>query len=143
MTMFRDTSAIMDDRLKSFLLTLSEPPEVQWENREFTRTLDTLHLRATLVPGTTRTSAIGAVGVGTDETELLYYVDVLSKAGSGKFDNIEMADLVADHFKRGTELSFSDTDVTIRSTSRRGGRLDGGWYISTVIVAAYAVSERR
>ena len=127
MTVFRDIDAALDAQLN----TLTGLPPVAWENKSYTPTMGTLYLRPTSLPGTNAQSSLGTTG--QDRNIGIYQVDVMAKLGTGKKLSTAMADSIADHFKRGSILTYNGLSVRIRSASRKAGRKTGdGWYMVPV-----------
>lgn len=127
MTIFQDIDAALDKQL-SVMVGL---PPVAWENKSYTPILGTLYLRPTSLPGTSTQSSLGAAG--QDSSVGIYQVDVMAKLDTGKKLSTVTADKIADHFKRGTILTYNGRSVRIRSASRKAGRKTGdGWYMVPV-----------
>ena len=137
MSVFTDISAALDGRLN----TLADSPPVAWENKEYTPTKSTLYLRPTNLAGSTTQSSLGTSG--EDMNEGVYQVDVFAPAGRGKKAANDAADGVADHFKRGTDLTYNGRTVRVRSVSRGAGRNSNGWYQIPVIINYYAITAAR
>ena len=127
MTIFRDIDAALDGRLGS----MAGLPPVAWENKSYTPAMGTLYLRPTSLPGTNTQSSLGTNG--QDNAIGIYQVDVMAKPGTGKKASTMMADNIADHFKRGTKLTYNGCSVRIKGASRKAGRKTGdGWYMVPV-----------
>lgn len=138
MTVYTD----IDSALDGHLADMPALPPVAWENLAYNPAIGTLYLRPVSLPGDTRQATLGAAG--TDETVGVYQIDVFAEAGQGKNAAIKMADSVADHFKRGTLLTYNDRDVRIRSTSRRNGLNTGdGWYMITIEIVYITFTQAR
>lgn len=132
MTIFHD----IDSALDGHLTDMPNLPPVAWENDEYTPALGTLYLRPTVLPGGTVQASLG--DSGQDQQVGVYQVDVFAETNTGKFAALQMADLVADWFKRGTVLTYNDRKVRIRTTNRRAGQpTTEGWYM--VIVEIYYI----
>jgi len=126
MSVFLDISAALDGRLNSMVGL----PPVAWENTNYEPVVGTLYLRPTNITGDTNQATLG--DSGTDLTIGIYQVDVLAEAGKGKNTALVMADKIADHFKRGTDLTYNSRVVTVISVQRSVSTIDAGWYIIPV-----------
>ena len=112
MSIFTDISAALDQQL----FTMAGLPPVAWENDDFEPTLNTLYLRPTLIAGDVNQATLGDNGL--DMNVGIYQVDVFAQSGEGKFSSLEMADLIADHFKRGTDLTYNGRRGLVSNASR-------------------------
>lgn len=137
MSIFVDISAALDKHLND----MPGVPDVAWENKKFTPKLDALYLRPTLLPADTIQAALG--DNGTDENKGIYQVDIFAKAGTGKKESIDMADLIANRFKRGTYLTYNDRVIRIKNVSRRVGANTDGWYMIPIEINYIAHTEAR
>lgn len=137
MTVFLDITAALDSRLD----TLTNSPPVAWENRAYEPITGTLYLRPSHLPSDTTAATIGTNG--TDENTGIYQVDVFSPAGEGKNEAYVMADLVADHLKRDTELTYNSRTVRIKNVSISPALNDGGWYQIPVNIEYYSFTAAR
>lgn len=126
-THFLDISAALSGRLN----TLSGSPPVAWMNREYDPTPGTLFLRETLLPGRTTQAELGATG--RDNTVGVYQVDVFAPVDKGKNAALVQADSIADHFSRGTTLTYNSISVRLTETSIGASTLiDGAWWMVPV-----------
>jgi hypothetical protein len=137
MSVFTDISVALDSRLN----TLADSPPVAWENKKYTPTKGTLYLRPANLAGAVEPSTLG--DNGQDMNEGVYQVDVFAPGGKGKKAANDAADNVADHFKRGTDLTYNGRTVRIKSVSRNPGRNSNGWYQIPVIINYYAITSAR
>lgn len=137
MSVFLDISAALDGRLN----TMTSVPPVAWDNDTYEPTIGTLYLRPTNIPGDTLQSTLG--DTGQDVTNGIYQVDVFAPLGEGKNEATVMADLVADRFKRGTDMVYNSRTVTVRSVSRQAANTSGGWYQIPVVIVYRAFTEAR
>lgn len=131
-TAFADISAALDARLN----TMSSLPPVAWPNTGYTPIVGTLYLRPHVLPNDTTQASAGASGL--DRHEGIYQVDVLAQAGRGKLEATQMADTVANHFARGTTLSYNGVNVRTGPTSRTTGDIDGDRFIINVSIPYFA-----
>lgn len=122
MSVFFDISAALDYQLN----TMSSLPPVAWENKKYTPTQGTLFLRPVVLSGSTTTATLG--DSGEDLSQGIYQVDVIAPASKGKNAAIVMADNIANHFKRGTVLTYNSRVVRVVNVQRRPAIIDGGWY---------------
>ena len=137
MSVFTDIGAALDDNLNG----MTGKPPIAWENVPYTPVTGTLYARATNLFGDTNQSSLGTTG--EDETNGVYQVDVFSQAGKGKSEANNMADRIADQFKRGTDLTYNGLTVRVRSASRGAARTSEGWYHIPVIINYYAITQAR
>jgi len=82
-----------------------------------------LYLRPTLLPAPTQQAGLGNTGL--DEYQGIYQVDIFAAVGGGRASAEAQADLIGDHFKRGTSLTSAGTIVRLRDVSRTAGIVDG------------------
>jgi hypothetical protein len=107
-TIYADTSSALDSHLKSFATTNSLA--VQWENKTSKRPNGT-HLRQSLLPVESVQAELGSTG--QDYNQNIYQVDVVVRADDGKKELYTKLDLVADHFARGTVLTYNSQKIRI------------------------------
>ena len=58
---------------------------------------------------------------GLDEYVGIYQIDIFAPAGKGRSEAEIKADSVADHFKRGTDLSSNGKTIRLGNVSRNAG----------------------
>jgi len=137
MSVFIDISAALDGQLN----TMASLPPVAWENTTYEPVVGTLYLRPTNLQGATVQSSLGTSG--TDETIGIYQVDIFAPAGKGKNAAVVMADNIANHFKRGTRLSYNSRIVTVTSAQRGGSLNADGWFMLSVEIIYRSFTEAR
>lgn len=137
MTVFRD----IDAALSAHLNTMVGKPPVAWENSDYEPTLGTLYVRAYNLFGDTAQSTLGESG--EDMTIGIFQLDVFAESGKGKKAAMDMADLLADRFKRGTDLTYNSRVVTVTRVQRRTANNSGGWYQIPVEVVYRAQTAAR
>lgn len=133
-TYFNDIQAAFDNRLN----TMSGGYDIAWPNVAYEPDVNTTYLRPFFLPA--ETVQVGLGGDGLDDTRGIYQIDVVFPAGSGRTN---IPDVVADHFKRGTNLSYNGTNVRIRSVSIGPALRDGAWYFVPVSIAFQTYTEAR
>jgi len=134
-SIFLDISAALDSRLS----VMTGLPPVAWESDKYEPVKDTLYLRPTNIQGDTI-----AVTNNQDQTIGVYQIDVFAPAGKGKNESVLMADIIANHFKQDTKMSYIDQGVTVKSVSRNNiSPDDNGWIHIAINVTYYAFSDRR
>jgi len=138
MTVFADISNALDTRLN----TLSPLPPVAWPNREYIPIVGTKWIRPALLPADTIAATIGDTS-STDLNTGIYQVDIFTKAGEGKNDAMVQADLIADHFKRDTELTYNAHTVVIKNVSQSPAQINNGWFQVPVNIEYYAFTAER
>ena len=94
---FSSISAALDVRLNA----LSGSSPIAWENIAYKPVKNKLYLRATHLPAPTVQAGLGTAGI--DEYLGIYQIDVFAMAGEGRGKAEAKADVIADHFKRGTD----------------------------------------
>ena len=107
-TIYADISSALDSHLSSFATTNSLT--VQWENKTSKRP-NTTHLRQSLLPVESIQAELG--DTGQDYNQVIYQVDIVVRANDGKKELYTKADLVADHFARGTNLTYNLQNIRI------------------------------
>jgi hypothetical protein len=138
MSIFADIDTALDTQLGA-LLPL---PAIAWENKTYTPALGTLYLRPTSLPGEVVQASLG--DNGQDQNVGVYQVDVFAKPNTGKKAAIVQADLVADHFKRGTLLTHNSRSVRIRSVRRKVGTNNSdGWFMITIEITYISFTQPR
>ena len=114
-TTFTDISSALDSRLSTF----AGGDPVAWPNIEFTPDTQTLFLRPSILP--VATEQIGLGNDGFDIHRGIYQVDIVAMAGEGRGAAEAKADAVANHFARGTDLSYNGLSVRLGDVSRNQG----------------------
>lgn len=122
MTIFYDTSRALDNHLN----TMVGKPPIAWENTPYDPTKGTLYIRPTNIPGDVSQVTLGESG--EDRFIGIYQIDVFGEAGKGRKVVEQMADTIASHFKRGTDLTYNAHSLTVTAVQRRAGQQSEGWY---------------
>lgn len=136
-TVFSDISAALDSQLN----TLSGSSPIAWQNTVFKPAKSNLYLRPSLLP--VSSAQIGLGSAGLDQHTGIYQVDVYAPSGNGRSQAEVKADSVADHFKRGTDLSYNGVTVRLGDTSRNQGLMvDDRFVISVSINYSAHVAPR-
>jgi len=133
-TYFNDIQAALMTRLS----TLTDSPPVAWPNVEYSPTAGTEYLQVNFLPVGTDQASLGTSG--KDLTNGILQIDVVTPAGSGRTTTI---DSIADHFARGTTVSYNGVSVRVRSVSQSPALFDGGWYRVPVTINFYTYTEAR
>ena len=127
-TVFADISAALDLRLN----TLTGQSPIAWENTAYIPVKDTLYLRPTILPALTLQAGLGVTGI--DAYIGIYQIDIFAPAGKGRGEAEIKADAVADHFKRGTDLSKNGKTVRLGNVSRNSGIRDEDRFIISISI---------
>tara|TARA_B110000046_G_scaffold61020_1_gene68614 strand:+ start:642 stop:1058 length:417 start_codon:yes stop_codon:yes gene_type:complete len=127
-TVFADISSALDLRLN----TLTGQSPIAWENTAYIPVKDTLYLRPTILPALTLQAGLGVNGI--DEYIGIYQIDIFAPAGKGRGEAEIKADAVADHFKRGTDLSKNGKTVRLGNVSRNSGIRDEDRFIISISI---------
>lgn len=127
-TVFADISSALDSRLN----TLTGQSPIAWENTAYIPVKDTLYLRPTILPASTIQAGLGTSGL--DKYVGIYQIDIFAPAGKGRGEAEIKADAVADHFKRGTDLSKNGKTVRLGDVSRNSGIKDEDRFIISISI---------
>jgi hypothetical protein len=127
-TIFNDISAALDQQLGS----LAGTTPIAWTNSEYTPTKGTMFLRPTNLPAPTLQGGLGTSGL--DVNVGIYQVDVVGMVGTGKGLVAAKVDAVADHFSRGTDLTYNGVTVRLGNVSHNAGLIDGDRYYVSVSI---------
>lgn len=138
MSVFTDISNALDTQLSA----LSPLPAVAWPNRTYIPVKGTKWIRPTLLPASSEVATIGETN-STDLNTGIYQVDVFIDAGEGKNDAMVQADLIADHFKRDTELTYNGRTVIIKNVGQSPSQTDNGWFQVPVNIEYQSYTLRR
>ena len=77
---------------------------------------------------------------GKDRIEGIYQVDVFTVAGTGRTN---IPDTIADHFKRGTNLTYNNNIVRIINVSINPVIISGSWQQVPVQIDFYSYMTAR
>ncbi len=133
-TFFNDMQAALDTQLS----TLSGGYDIAWPNITYEPAGNSTYLRANFLPSDTLQVSLGTNG--KDETQAIYQIDIVSPRGAGRST---LTDNVADHFKRGTVLTYNNLKLRIRSVSIGPAINDGAWFFVPVSVNINAYTGAR
>lgn len=93
------------------------------------------------MPAGTEQAGLGSSGL--DEHLGIYQIDIIAPAASGKGEAIAQADAIADHFKRGTTLTYNGVSLRLSKTSRGTGKRDGAWFVIPVTTTYQSFTQPR
>ncbi len=127
-TVFFDIGAALDSRLN----TLAGSAPIAWPNRAYTPIQGTLFLQPDNLPGPVRQAGLG--NSGYDVHNGVYQVRIYGDAGKGPGEVEAKADAVADHFARGTDLTYNGVDVRLGNVSRNAGIIEDDRYVVAVSI---------
>jgi hypothetical protein len=133
-THFNDIQAALDARLN----TLSGGYDIAWPNTVFEPQANQTFLSPSFLPAESVQASLGSGG--KDETSGIYQIDVVYPAGTGRST---IPDSVADHFKRGTVLSYNGVNVRIRSVSISPALTEGAFHFVPISVDFYTYTDAR
>lgn len=133
-TYFNDIQAALDNRLN----TLSGGYDIAWPNIKYEPAGNETFLAPNFIPD--EMVQVGLGSNGKDEMNGLYQVDVVYPAGQGRSS---VPDSVADHFKRGTVLSYNGTNVRVRSVSIAQAITEGAYHFVPVTVNFQTYTDAR
>jgi hypothetical protein len=133
-TFFNDIQAALDNRLN----TISGGYDISWPNVPYEPDGTSTFLSPNFIPN--ETLQVGLGSNGKDETNGLYQIDVVYPAGSGR---TTVTDSVADHFKRGTVLSYNGVNIRVRSVSIAQAITDGAYHFVPITVDFQTYTDAR
>jgi len=131
MSVFLDISAALDGHLN----TMTSAPPVAWANIDYTPTVGTLYVRPSLLPADTIQATLG--DSGTDMNQGIYQIDVFAPANKGKNEAMVMADLIANRFKRGTDLAYNGRNIRVKSVSQAVATVNPDGYFQVPVKIIY------
>jgi len=138
MTVFIDISDAFDGHLDD----MAGKPDVAWSNKAFDPVIGTTFVRPALLPAGSVQASLGDSGL--DENIGIYQIDIFAEAGKGKNEGMVTADLIADHFKRGTVLTSNGRNVRIKSVSQLSARVNpDGWFQIPIEVSYISYTAAR
>ena len=124
-THFNDIEAALDIRLG----TLAGSPTIERFNLPFTSDATENYLRPTFLPAETVQACFG--DLGQDLTNGIYQVDVFHLRGKGRSSQ---PDVIADHFKRGTILTYNGVNIRVISASIEPSFTEDNFMITPVSI---------
>jgi hypothetical protein len=133
--------AIFNDIESAFtnqLATLTDAPDIAWPNINYKPKAGTAYIAGFMLPGEFVQASMGATG--KDVQVGIFQVNVYVPAGIGRS---ALPDAIAEHFKRGTVLSYNGTSIRIRAASIGPAGVDGAWYIVPVSINYQTYTEAR
>jgi len=133
-TTFNDIQAALDNRLNTF----AGGYDIAWPNINYEPAGNATFLTPNFIPEETQQVGLGTNG--KDETNGIYQIDVVYPAGQGRSS---VPDSVADHFKRGTVMSYNDVSVRVRSVSIAQAITDGAYHFVPISVNFYSYTDAR
>jgi len=133
-THFNDIQAALDNRLN----TLTGGYDIAWPNIKYEPAGNATFLTPNFIPEETLQVGLGTNG--KDETNGIYQIDVVYPAGQGRSS---VPDSVADHFKRGTVMSYNDVSVRVRSVSIAQAITEGAYHFVPISVNFYSYTDAR
>jgi len=133
-TTFNDIQAALDNRLNTF----AGGYDIAWPNINYEPAGNATFLTPNFIPEETLQVGLGTNG--KDETNGIYQIDVVYPAGQGRSS---VPDSVADHFKRGTVMSYNDVSVRVRSVSIAQAITDGAYHFVPISVNFDSYTDAR
>ena len=133
-TVFNDVQAALDARL----LSMSGGLDIAFPNIPYEPAANETYLRASFLPAEVVQAALGASG--KDRMDGIYQVDVFTVAGTGRTN---IPDTIADHFKRGTNLTHNTNTVRIINVSINPVIISGSWQQVPVQIDFYSFMTAR
>lgn len=133
-THFNDIQAALENRLNS----LSGGYDIAWPNVKYEPTGNNTFIVPNFIPEETLQVGLGASG--KDETNGIFQIDVVYPAGLGRSS---VPDSVADHFKRGTTMTYNSVNVRVRSVSIAQAITEGAFHFVPVSVNFQSYTDAR
>jgi len=133
-THFNDIEAALMTQLS----TLADAPDIAYPNINYEPTIGSAYLRANMIPVDTIQASLGTSG--KDETNGILQIDVVHPAGEGRSI---LPDSIADHFKRGTVMTYNGVNVRVRSVSIGSAIREEAWYFVPVSIDFQSYTEAR
>jgi len=133
-TVFNDVQSALDARLAS----MSGSLDIAFPNIPYEPAANESYLRANFLPADVVQAALGASG--KDRIDGVYQVDVFTVAGTGRTN---IPDTIADHFKRGTNLTYNSNTVRIINVSINPAIISGSWQAVPVSINFYSYMTAR
>lgn len=131
-TKYADQQKALNKRLSDFQST-----NIAWEGAGYNPTPGTTYLEPLFFPGRPSQATLGPNG-GQNEHTGIYIINVKAPAGDGWDAGGAIADNIADHFKRGTTLTYNGQKVRIRKSWVDVGTTQGDRYVVPVNVEWFA-----
>jgi hypothetical protein len=138
MTKLRDIPTTLETHLNS----LADLPQVAWPNAApFDFDADSLYIRPQISVG--RTVAIGSADSDKSFHNGMYQVDIFVPKGSGVGIAVNLAQRIADHFAKGSELETSDGKIRITNAEieSSGTNLGSHYQVALLIAFTTVVSQ--
>ena len=140
-TAFLDISAA----LGSSLNTVAGSVPVAWQypgtQGPYEPVTGTMYLRPTNLSGDTFQAELGASG--QDVMDGIYQVDIIAPLNASKKSILDLADDIADAFKRGSTHTYNGVNVRIRRASVGTNTRDGAWQIIPVTISYFVYTAAR
>lgn len=111
-----------------------------YDNVAFEPQANTPWSRVTVLPAQPEVTSLG--GNGYDEHNGVLQIDLFYPLNQGTGAVHAKADDICALFKAGARFSYGGDTVVIRSSGRKNGRKDGGWFKVTVSVLYLAHTAR-
>tara|TARA_R110000823_G_scaffold203197_2_gene334055 strand:+ start:1965 stop:2372 length:408 start_codon:yes stop_codon:yes gene_type:complete len=133
-TVFNDIQAALDARLN----TMTGSYDIAWPNTPYEPVANTTYLRPTFLPSETLQASLGVTG--KDFTVGIYQIDIFTVSGTGR---TAISDTIADHFKRGTSLTYNGKTLRVQSVSILPAVIDGSWQQVPISISFYTYTDAR
>lgn len=114
--------------------------QTAYENDVFTPVIGTPYAQVFFLPDQPKGATLS--GIGEDEHEGIFQVNLNYPKGKGSGAAANMADAIRENFEAGAKFVYASQEVTIRSCGRAGGRNVNGWYVLPVSINFYARTTR-
>ena len=139
-SIYYDTKVALGTRLS----TMVGAPPIAWEGMNYEPDEATQYIRPTNVFGDSRQLTLGDADNGKDEMIGIYILDIFSPSGRGSKVSLQMADKIADRFRRGTMLTSNGVEVEITSISMNASvNENNGWSKQSITVVYSVITVAR
>lgn len=133
-TIFNDIQAALDSHMAS----MAGGTPIAWPNVTYKPAAGTTYFKVDYLPGETIQASLGSSG--QDITNGIYQVSIVMPRGKGR---TTLTDTIADHFSRGSVLSYNGIKLRVRGVSVGPNIYDGAWTIVPVSVSIQSYTEAR
>lgn len=140
-TAFFDTQAALDSSLSTAAGVIPVAWQYPGTQGPYEPETGTTYLRPTNLSGDTFQAELGTTG--QDVTDGIYQVDVLAPLDATQKTILDLADDIADAFKRGSIHTYNGVNVRIRRASVGTSTRDGAWQIIPVTISYFVYTAAR
>lgn len=140
-TAFLDIQAALDSSLSTAAGVIPVAWQYPGTQGPYEPVTGTMYLRPTNLSGDTFQAELGTTG--QDVTDGIYQVDILAPLDATQKTILDLADDIADAFKRGSTHTYNGVNVRIRRASVGTSTRDGAWQIIPVTISYFVYTAAR